>query len=100
VPDSRVRWEAAWGEYDPPEHTDHAVISNSRDAPTGHKWADPPSVLGMRTELDMRVTTSASDDGEARTLADAVDYEPRTGAPLNPRGRTGLAGRGLLGKWG
>ena len=27
-------------------------------------------------------------------------HSPQTGLPLNPRGRTGLAGRGSLGKWG
>lgn len=28
------------------------------------------------------------------------NYEIRDGKPLNPKGRTGLQGRGLLGKWG
>jgi ADP-ribose pyrophosphatase len=29
-----------------------------------------------------------------------VKFDEATGAPLNPYGRTGLTGRGLLGKWG
>ena len=27
-------------------------------------------------------------------------YSVKDGRPLNPVGRTGLAGRGILGKWG
>ena len=29
-----------------------------------------------------------------------MQFDEATGAPLNPLGRTGLTGRGLLGKWG
>ena len=27
-------------------------------------------------------------------------YEVKEGLPLNPRGRTGIEGRGMLGRWG
>ena len=39
-------------------------------------------------------------DAAGDATKDAVHFDERTGAPRNPRGRTGLAGRGLLGKWG
>ena len=86
--------------YRPPNHTDQCVRENARNLKTGNQWADPEYVLELREELDKRVTTSASEDGSERTLGEAVEYDEETGAPLNPRGRTGLAGRGALGKWG
>jgi len=38
--------------------------------------------------------------GGGLPLGQAVQFDEATGAPLNPLGRTGLTGRGLLGKWG
>ena len=33
-------------------------------------------------------------------MGDAITFDPSTSRPLNPVGRTGMSGRGLLGKWG
>ena len=51
--------------------------------------ADPADVLSLRAILNARLTYEGP-----------CDFDPDTGSPLNPRGRTGLCGRGLLGKWG
>lgn len=41
-------------------------------------------------------------DGEVDRSSDIGEYEidSRTHRPLNPRGRTGVSGRGVLGRWG
>ena len=69
--------------YDPPYHVDPTVLANdSSKVPDG--WADPEDVASIRDELASR---------EAKHRDDL-------GRPLNPRGRTGIEGRGLLGYWG
>jgi nicotinate (nicotinamide) nucleotide adenylyltransferase len=35
-----------------------------------------------------------------RSFEGPIQHDPETGRPLNPLGRTGIQGRGLLGKWG
>ena len=90
VDDEFVPWKQVWANYKPQTFTAKVVLENSRDLSTGAKWADPPEVDGLRGELEKRLTYEhggiISFGGE--------------GAPLNPRGRTGLRGRGLLGQWG
>lgn len=98
VPEETVRWHNSWPAYDPPEWTHNAVHANARDLPTGHKWADPADAAALRAELNER-TTYSTEQGAAHTFADALDFDA-AGRPMNPVGRTGLAGRGLLGKWG
>ena len=66
--------------YDPPYFVDPAVLAAHR--PGG--WADPEQIERVTRHLE-------SFEGP---LARAG------GRPLNPRGRTGVCGRGLLGRWG
>jgi ADP-ribose pyrophosphatase len=76
--------EAPWAfpcpQYSPPYHVDPTVLANVR--PNG--WADPEDFTSILEEL--RARPAKFRDGDGR--------------PLNPRGRTGIAGRGLLGLWG
>jgi ADP-ribose pyrophosphatase len=79
--------EAPWGTpcsaYEPPYFVAPTVLANDRDAnPDG--WADPEDFSKVRDEY-------------AKIEAKFRDAE---GRPLNPRGRTGVAGRGLLARWG
>jgi hypothetical protein len=67
--------------YDPPYFVAPEVLAAGRDRrPDG--WADPeemePDALGERP----------------------ARFRDDQGRPLNPRGRTGVAGRGVLGLWG
>lgn len=39
-------------------------------------------------------------DGKINRSSHVSRYEIENGRPLNPFGRTGLIGRGLLGRWG
>lgn len=84
VPDDKVAWETAFAGYDPPYHVDLVVLENDRSTnPRG--WADPEN-------LDHVTRAFYSLEGVVRF--------DELGRPLNPLGRTGICGRGLLGKWG
>jgi ADP-ribose pyrophosphatase len=99
-----VPWEADWtaaGGYHPPtyEHPvltkfcNHGATREERRAHAKAKWADPPAPLS--SDLIAEVLSRKTYEMKGVLL---WDHEKRL--PLNPRGRTGLAGRGLLGKWG
>jgi ADP-ribose pyrophosphatase len=69
--------------YDPPYHLDPSVLKNDRLKVDGG-WADPEDFGLMADELAAIESRFRDDEGR----------------PLNPHGRTGIAGRGLLGLWG
>ena len=83
VPIDEAPWGAECPDYTPPYHVDPAVLSNGAPEKAGG-WADPEEFVKDR------------EPGE-REIADVHDA---AGRALNPRGRTGIAGRGLLGRWG
>ncbi len=85
VSDELVEWDADYPDYDPAYYVAPEVLENDRTRKSGG-WADPEDI-GAAGELPKE-----SFEGPIRF--DAM------GRPLNPRGRTGIAGRGLLGKWG
>ena len=88
VPDEHVMWDVPWSSYSPPAFTHTAVVDNDCSVKKGG-WADPMSVSALtKEEWSQRVSH------EGPVMFDAQ------GRPVNPRGRTGLADRGLLGKWG
>ena len=91
VPDSKCSWTVPFDDYAPVFFEAPSVLKNAVGLPTGGKWADPPDLT--RAGLERRV--SYAGDGEPKALR--LDG---AGAPTNPVGRTGLSGRGLLGKWG
>ncbi len=85
VADENMPWEIDYPAYDPPYYVAPAVLENDcRKKPGG--WADPEDITA--------VENLPRESFEGTLLFDAQ------GRPLNPRGRCGLAGRGLLGKWG
>ena len=105
VSDEQVPWSCACPAYNPTEFTAPVVINNSALLSTGHKWADPAELQGpavkkgfesLLAEVCERTTYVGGPSGEK--VAKAISFVD--GVPLNPRGRTGLRGRGLLGKWG
>jgi ADP-ribose pyrophosphatase YjhB (NUDIX family) len=63
------------------------VHANNRLVKAGG-WADPPDCVLLKQEWRRRVTFESN-----------WCFDPE-GRPLNPRGRTGMCERGLLGKWG
>lgn len=110
VPDDKVKWTEEWAEYKPKSYCDDLVKQHSRsiddDFDKDH-WADPPSHMlpQLREQLENRLTfceTPHFEESVKKTLKDAtkIKFDKTTDAPRNPRGRTGLAGRGLCGRWG
>ena len=90
VPDEYVDWRLPYAEYVPTAYTASVVIDNDSTVKQGG-WADPanPTVIALET---WNTGPRASYEG---------DYVfDKFNRPLNPRGRTGMCERGLLGKWG
>ena len=83
VADESVPWSKDAPLYRPNEFTDASVLTKG----VTEGWADPPTPQQV-TDLKQRKSY------EAPISFDAA------GMPRNPRGRTGLCGRGLLGQWG
>lgn len=81
VPDALVPWATSWVDYQPVEFTHESVAKQPA-------WADPSNPLTIRG-----LTSRLSYEMQPLVL-------DKNGRPLNPFGRTGTSGRGLLGKWG
>jgi ADP-ribose pyrophosphatase len=75
-------WSVECPGYDPPYFVAPEVLANDRTRVPGG-WADPEDVTLL---ADMLAVPGVSLD--------------RSGRPLHPYGRTGIAGRGALGRWG
>ena len=75
------------------------VLANGKHLTDGGRWADPPDIRSLGTELKQRVTVAHA--GQPKHLGEALRFEASLGCPLNPAGRTatGLGGRGRLGLW-
>ena len=80
LPLSAVPWSVTLKDYDPPE----ANLHSPEERLSG--LLDPSDPREVSRDFD-------SFDGTVR-------IEPASGRPLNPHGRTGLCGRGVLYKWG
>lgn len=79
VPDEKVLWDVIYPEYFPAEYNAPIVLDEKTP------WADPQ-------EID-KVTHLFT------SFLGYVQFNNK-GIPLNPIGRTGICGRGVLGKWG
>ncbi|CAD1477514.1 unnamed protein product, partial [Heterotrigona itama] len=87
VPENKIAWDIEYSEYKPIEYT----ASNIKGKP----WADPD--IG---EISFKPNWNAI-DGNVNRRSFTSDYViNKNGYPLNPIGRTGIIGRGLLGRWG
>ncbi|KAM7386629.1 hypothetical protein PAMA_009303 [Pampus argenteus] len=85
VPDNMVDWSQNWPLYNPVSYTHPSVEKKP-------VWADPD--IGSFSPQFNTV------DGPVDRTSFEGSYKVENGKPLNPRGRTGLTGRGLLGRWG
>eukprot|EP01130_Rhizamoeba_saxonica_P001723 TRINITY_DN11583_c0_g1_i1.p1 TRINITY_DN11583_c0_g1~~TRINITY_DN11583_c0_g1_i1.p1 ORF type:complete len:288 (-),score=79.00 TRINITY_DN11583_c0_g1_i1:62-892(-) len=81
----QIPWTTDFPEYSPTEYTANVVASQPI-------WADFPL-------SDANYVFNAIDEGIDRRSFEG-DYDVVDGVPQNPVGRTGMSGRGLLGKWG
>ena len=83
VDESDAEWTKSLVGYEPPEYTADNVFQHEG------QWADPANIKSIKRKF---VTRTRS--GDVPVMVDSQ------GRPLNPIGRTGLCGRGLLGRWG
>lgn len=86
-----VDWMLPDPNYYPPEYTAPSVLAQPA-------WADPPIEPGKAVLRFNAVDRSGAQPID-RTSFEGF-YQIVNGMPRNPRGRTGLRGRGLLGRWG
>jgi ADP-ribose pyrophosphatase len=85
VPDCLVSWGSDYPDYSPPYYVSAVVLRNdSSSNPDG--WADPEDISLLKEIPHSSLAGELRSDGKGRVL--------------NPAGRSGVAGRGLLGKWG
>jgi ADP-ribose pyrophosphatase len=81
--DASVPWSKDVPSYNPQDFTDDFVLTEG----VAKGWADPPT------------PHEVPDLMQRKTYEGPIRFDA-AGVPLNPRGRTGVRGRGLLGKWG
>eukprot|EP00965_Chrysotila_dentata_P058175 1929013-Pleurochrysis_carterae.AAC.1 len=77
VPDDKVAWNVEFPEYAPADYTSASEQASMRISEV------------ERRELDHRMTVEVP-----------VPFDEQSGEPRNPRGRTGITGRGALKLWG
>ncbi|XP_016849025.2 ADP-ribose pyrophosphatase, mitochondrial isoform X1 [Anolis carolinensis] len=87
VPNNKVAWSVDWKDYCPVEYTAPSVLA-------GPQWADPE--IGAK---DFSPKFNEMDGQVDRRSLNGL-YVMENGRPRNPVGRTGIVGRGLLGRWG
>lgn len=99
VPDNKVKWEIDFEYYDElrPYFIHFHVIKNILlNNENSRKWAESDKNINYN-EIKNRITFI---NGKRETLEEAGIIFLDNNLPLNPIGRTGLAGPGLLGKNG
>lgn len=92
VPDVYRSWSRDFQQYAAVWHESPRLAACDRTRVSGG-WADPAEVSKEEFLL-------WSKTGYMHSYEGPIQHDPETGRPLNPLGRTGISGRGALGKWG
>ncbi|XP_043261643.1 ADP-ribose pyrophosphatase, mitochondrial [Colletes gigas] len=87
VPEDKVPWNVDYPEYEPVKYTASVL--------KGKPWADPEI-----EEVSFKPNWNSFDEKVNRKSFTGDYVINEEGYPLNPVGRTGIIGRGLLGRWG
>lgn len=91
VPSEFVDWKVPFPKYKPVDYTAETVL---RDPP----WADPDIRKGpVKVPLKFNALDTSYNTDRTSLVG---EYQLVQGVPRNPVGRTGMVGRGLLGRWG
>lgn len=86
VSDEQISWSVEWDDYQPP-FFESPVLE-------GKPWADPPiDDSSFKPKFN-------SLDGNVNRVSYVGKYQVVNNLPLNPFGRTGITGRGILGRYG
>ena len=86
VPEKLIKWSEAFPEYMPKEYTAEKIL----DQPVWADQQDPTLLIKKINKIDNKIDRR-SHLGEIKIV---------DGRPQNIVGRTGISGRGILGKWG
>jgi ADP-ribose pyrophosphatase len=89
VPEDKIPWSVDYPGYHPVDYTAPRVLSRP-------VWADPD----IRKEEPEKPMQFNSLDGKVDRRSHTGTYQIVDKVPRNPVGRTGMIGRGLLGRWG
>ncbi|XP_070175133.1 transient receptor potential cation channel subfamily M member-like 2 [Littorina saxatilis] len=94
VPDDKVPWEVPFEDYDPVDYTADSILNKP--------YADKIDLIEMPVKDRIGLIPFNNFDKEAAVSRISFEgqYKVVNGLPLNPIGRTGIEGRGLLGRWG
>ncbi|RMX42269.1 hypothetical protein pdam_00009856 [Pocillopora damicornis] len=93
VPDDNVPWEVDLPDYSPVNYTAPIVLKKP-------PWADY-DLMSMHPSARPALAYNRLDDEYKVNRASHMGpYRVKDGLPLNPMGRTGVVGRGLLGRFG
>ncbi|XP_021962376.1 ADP-ribose pyrophosphatase, mitochondrial isoform X2 [Folsomia candida] len=88
IPMDQVSWDVEWTSYKPPGFTIPAILAGDKE------WADEEFGEGFDPQFNW-------EDAKVNRKSYTGMYKlDKDGYPLNPMGRTGLSGRGSLGRWG
>ncbi|ODN05633.1 ADP-ribose pyrophosphatase, mitochondrial, partial [Orchesella cincta] len=90
IPDDKIEWSSRWEDYSPPEFTTESILIGDKD------WADKELRL---TDVGLWPKWNQQDGGINRKSHHGNYRTDNDGYPLNPAGRTGIKGRGSLGRW-
>ncbi|XP_059152108.1 transient receptor potential cation channel subfamily M member-like 2 isoform X2 [Physella acuta] len=93
VPDEMVQWEIDYPDYNPPAYTSSEILRKP-------SFADDDL---LSTPVRKKVKIDFNEyDKQCKVSRQSLlkPYKVVDGLPLNPVGRTGLKGRGSLGRWG
>merc|ERR1719454_1876218 len=93
VPDDKVPWEASFPEYAP-------VIYEAPVVEAGPYWADVSLVNKAPSERELLQYNKIDSTCNVNRMSHTGKYNVVDNFPLNPMGRTGITGRGLLGRFG
>lgn len=93
ISDDKVRWNCDYKDYKPPFYTDPGVVNHKLPDASLEKIKSNDSIKFKFNELDNKI--------DRRSHIGKYDLDKNNyNLPLNPIGRTGLTGRGLLWRWG
>ncbi|XP_052091142.1 transient receptor potential cation channel subfamily M member-like 2 isoform X5 [Mytilus californianus] len=95
VPEDMASWEITWSEYKP-------VYYEAPEVKANPSWADHVNLLELSPKKRLKKIKFNEYDESCKYNRTSYlgEYQIIDGVPRNPMGRTGMIGRGLLGRWG
>ncbi|GAA53128.1 transient receptor potential cation channel subfamily M member 2 [Clonorchis sinensis] len=104
VPPERMAWTTEYPDYFAYDACEEVLLYPSEDAHDGENFTHGNADFAFKLSENLRGINFNQYDPHAKirrqSLLGRYRLDPTTGAPLNPMGRTGLLGKGLLPRWG